>query len=128
MLILPDKISLVRDAINDRKQVVGNYDGLERVFCPHVLGTKAGVWKVFVWQFDGRSSRGHLPQWRDWFLERLHDITLRDGEWHRGWTTGQRDQKSVDVIDTVVDPAHAAELRHTYTPHIPARVLPRRGR
>lgn len=128
MITQTDKIALLRAAITDLKQVQGTYDGLPRVFCPHILGTKAGTWKVFVWQFDGQSSRGGLPLWRDWFLDRLFDITLRDGEWHRGWTTGQREQKSVDWIDTVVDPAHAAEVRHISMPRTPGLALPRRGR
>lgn len=128
MVILPDKVAIIRTAITELKQVTAVYDGLERVFCPHILGTKYGVWKVFVWQFDGRSSRGNLPEWRDWFLERLDSVTLQDGEWHRGWTAGKRDQKAVDWIDTVVDPAHAAEVRHTLLPRTPALGLPRQAR
>lgn len=128
MQTLNQKIALLRTAITELKQVTGSYEGYERVFCPHILGTKANVWKTFVWQFDGSSSKPHLlPNWRDFPISELVNITLRDGDWHRGWTLGKRDQRAIDQIDTVVDPAHAAEIRNTSPPRTPTRGILRRG-
>lgn len=117
MQTLTEKIDLLRTAITELKQVTGSYQGYDRVFCPHILGTKANVWKIFVWQFDGSSSKPHLlPSWRDFPIGELVNVTLRVGDWHRGWTLGRRDQKSIDWIDTVVDPDHAAEVRSISPP------------
>lgn len=129
MQTLNEKTELLRVAIRDLKQVAGTYHGHPRLFCPHIVGTKEGRWKILVWQFGGSSSRPHtLPEWRDWFLAEMLDVTLRDGEWHRGWVTGQREQKAVDWVDTVVDPDHAAEVRHISVLRIPALGVPHRGR
>ena len=122
-----EKIALIRTAILELKQIACYGKQLPREFCPHILGTKEGVWRALVWQFDGQSEHGGLPSWRGFNLFDLDDVTLRDGEWHRGWETGRRKQHLIDVIDTVVDPAHAAEIRETSPPHIPRLVPARRG-
>lgn len=128
-LALEDKIALIRSAIIHRKQVVAVYNGHERLFCPHILGTKSGGRKTLVWQFGGSSSKPQeLPLWRDFSVAGLAGITLRDGDWHRGWETGQRTQKAIDHIDTVVDPAYAAELRQISPRRTPARGSLRLGR
>ena len=36
--------------------MTASFDGYHGVFCPHVLGTKDGVWRVHAWQFGGGSS------------------------------------------------------------------------
>jgi hypothetical protein len=122
-----EKIALLRASIKGLRQFYATYDGHERMCCAHILGTKQGQWKVLCWQFDGSSSKPEqIPTWRDFSVERLHLLTSQDGEWHRGWVTGQREQKSVDWIDTVVDPAHAAEIRETSFPRTPEHGFPRR--
>lgn len=122
-------IELLRTAIRDLKQVIAYDNGLYREFCPHVLGRKNGVWGVLVWQFAGDSSRPNsLPSWRHFELRDLTQITLRDGEWHRGWVKYAPDpSRHFDHVDSVVDPAHAAEIRGTSTPRIPPRGFPRPG-
>lgn len=124
-----EKRALIRTAIRELKQVTGYCNGLPREFCPHILGTKHGDWRALVWQFAGTCSKGaaELPNWRGFQLADLEQLTLRDGEWHRGWETGRRKQHLIDVIDTVVAPAHAAEIRGTLLPHIPQLVAARRG-
>ena len=108
-----DKIEFARAAITDLKQATGVYQGHPRAFCIHVLGHMSGRWAIRVWQFDGQSSRPErLPDWSNFFLDELRDFTLRDGEWHRGWRTGNgRPHGGFESIDTVVDPRHAAEIR-----------------
>ncbi len=128
-MTLEDKIELLRTSIKNLSPISATYDGYPRELCVHIIGTKRGDWKAFAWQFAGSSSRPEsLPTWRDLFVGRLIDLTLQDGEWYRGWTTGQRDQKAVDVIDTVVDPAHAAEVRSISMPRTPMPGVRRQDR
>ena len=115
---MPEKnISLLREAIQDLKQVIGSYNDYDREFCPHILGRKDGEWNVLTWQFGGETSQPEgLPpegEWRCFNVADLSNLALRDGEWHRGWRTGRGEQHCVEDIDTVVDATHAAELRHT---------------
>ena len=125
---LEAKIAMLRMAIKQLKQVSGSYDGYPREFCPHLLGRKDGAWKCLTWQFDGASRTGKIPDWRDFDLSKLSDLSLRDGDWHRGWETGRRAQNAVDQMDTVVDPEHAAEIRHTSPPRTPTRAPQRLNR
>ena len=122
-------IELLRQAIRELKQVVGHCNGYYREFCPHALGHKQGVWKALVWQFGGTSSKPKdLPNWRWLEWRDLSGITLRDGEWHRGWAKRRSDHRHhLDVIDTVVDEAHAAEILDTWPPHTPSPALRRLG-
>jgi len=121
-------IALLRTAIRELKQVVGYDNDLYREFCPHVLGHKEGVWKVLVWQFGGTSSKpDDLPNWRWFELRDLSGLTLRDGEWHRGWAKRRSDHRQHLLIDTVVDDAHAAEILDTSPPRTPLPALRRLG-
>ena len=52
--MVENKKALIRTAIIELKPMKGLYNGLYREFCPHILGTKIGTWKVFVWQFTAR--------------------------------------------------------------------------
>jgi hypothetical protein len=99
----------------------------QSVYCRHILGTKEGAWRALVWQFGGQSESGGLPSWRGFDLVDLDQLTLRDGEWHRGWETGRRKQHLIDEVDTVVDQAHAAEIRDTSPPRIPRPSVPRQA-
>jgi len=110
---LERKIGLLREAILQHRQVTATYDGRSRDFCPHFLGTHGDGWNVLAWQFAGDSEKG-LPRggaWRCFELARLGDILLRDGAWHRGIYEGFA-QHCVSEIDTAVDPAHGAIIRH----------------
>ena len=78
------KIALLRDAIENTKQVRAIARNLPRVFCPHILGTINGHWCVVVWQFGGYSNTGDLPNWRCFALRQLDQIQVRDGPWHPG--------------------------------------------
>ena len=114
-------IAVIRDAIKNLHQLtfhtVGD-DGVvrHRVVCPHILGTKEGDWHLFTWQINDDSQHGFQPgaqRWRCFELEDMSNVQAREGEWYRGWTGGKRPQSCVDVIDTRVDDAHAAEVRST---------------
>jgi uncharacterized protein len=103
---LRSKILLLRRAIRDLKQVIGVGDGLPREFCPYTLGIGAnGDWRVFAWQFGGKSSQGLKPggDWRCLTLKALEGMKLRDGEWQHGSYSGQHARNScIDRIDSDV--------------------------
>ena len=103
-------LDAIRDAIINHRQLVFVYDGLPREVCPHALGTKRSEWHVFVWQFGGQSSHRLDPNgdWRCMEVDRISSLTVKDGPWHRGWTKGLKASSCIDVMDTVVDAAHAA--------------------
>ena len=111
------KIDLLRLSINNLQQVSAVYNGYPRILCVHMLGTKEDQWKILCWQFGGSSSKPQeLPTWRDFFVKDLHSVTSQYGDWHRGWTTGQHEQKAIDQIDTVVAATHAAEILDIFPP------------
>ena len=69
-----NKIELLRGAITGIQQVTGLGKDLPREFCPHILGTKRGVWRVLTWQFAGLSDSGELPGWRCFDLNDLSNL------------------------------------------------------
>ncbi|MGB8735516.1 MAG: hypothetical protein WCD20_05230 [Rhodomicrobium sp.] len=107
---LCDKIALLRDAIKNKKQVIALGRKLERVFCPHILGTRNGTWYVVVWQFEGFSNMGDLPNWRAFDLREIEEIVLRDGPWQTGKLRRGRENRYVDSIDTAADLDYSAKI------------------
>ncbi|MGO4706639.1 hypothetical protein AB4072_12790 [Microvirga sp. 2MCAF38] len=108
-----DKVELLRAAILARKQVLATCKNLPREFCAHILGRKGNDWNVFTWQFAGDSERG-LPlggAWRCFRVRDLENLSLRDGEWYRGWEKWHEGQTCVDDIDQMVDAEYGPEIR-----------------
>ena len=103
---LLSKILLLRRAIKELKQVVGVGNELPREFCPYTLGLgKDRDWKVFVWQFGGESSQplNGGADWRCLSLNKLENLSLRDGEWQHGVFTGEHPRNScIREIDSDV--------------------------
>jgi predicted DNA-binding transcriptional regulator YafY len=100
---LSDNYALIRQAILERRQVVATYDGYVREMCPHTLGTKNGRSQALFFQFAGESSQG-LPadgEWRCFVVDRLENLSVRDGGWHTGHRHSQP-QSCVDEIDVEV--------------------------
>ena len=98
---------LLRLAAARRQPVAAVYDGLPRLFCPHVLGRKSGRLHAFVYQFGGSSNSG-LPMtaegvrvWRCLAVEKLSQVELRSDAWH----TEPRSlrQTCIDEIDFDAD-------------------------
>jgi hypothetical protein len=110
-------LPVIRDAIRTRKQLFFTAVNEPREFCPHLLGTKRGVWHVLGWQFGGSSNTG-LPTGGAWRCIELEDISTpiisKEGIWYRGTTKGTGAQFCVDDIDTAIDAAHAAEVQSTF--------------
>ncbi len=79
-----DTWETLSSAIHEHRQVVATYNNRQRVFCPHALGTKGDIRHVLVYQFDAERRTGERPttSWRCLEVNRLSDVSARDGAWH----------------------------------------------
>jgi hypothetical protein len=96
---------LFRKAVQTKSQVTCMYQNRPREVCPHAVGYKNGVEKVFTYQFGGESSQG-LPdggEWRCLFIEQVQNAALRNGPWF----TGDSHLKPQTCVDEIV-----AEVAH----------------
>jgi predicted DNA-binding transcriptional regulator YafY len=101
-----DTYALLERAILHREQVLATYEGEEREFCPHALGTKGQRRHVLAYQFGG-SSRSALPsrgEWRCFEVDLLENASTRTGPWHTAPNVFNP-QTCLDEIDIVVQPA-----------------------
>jgi hypothetical protein len=107
-----EKIRLLRYAVENSKQVSAVIRDLPRVFCPHILGTVNQRYAIAVWQFDGYSTIGDLPNWRRFGLEEISSIQVIDGPWHRGFIRSRGPKKfAFDLVDAIVDSEHLGHIR-----------------
>ncbi len=98
-----DPYHLIKDAILRKRQIVATYDGSRREMCPHVLGMTGGRAYALFYQFAGESRSGLGPpgspqNWRCCEVDRLEDVSARDGRWH-GTAFGRRRQQCIERID-----------------------------
>lgn len=103
---MADTYSLIRQAIQNKEQVIATYQGHEREMCPHVLGTKKGRQQALFYQFEGTSKSGLRPDgspenWRCIFIDELENVRTREGPWHTA-PNHSRPQTCVDQIDVEV--------------------------
>lgn len=85
-----DTYEVIANAIKSKLQVIADYDGLEREFCPHMLGWKEGRAQALCFQFAGGSRTG-LPeggQWRCMTLAKMSNVRTRPGDWYDRETQG----------------------------------------
>jgi hypothetical protein len=97
----------LREAIFARQQVVAEYHGHVREFCPYVLGWCHGEARCLVYQFGGSSQSGSIApgspnNWRCLKVAELRKVRLRPGRWYSG-PSHERPQSCVDVIDLDVE-------------------------
>src|ERR1700683_1506671 len=98
---------LLRLAAARRQPVAAIYDGLLRLFCPHVLGRKSGRLHALCYQFGGRSNSGLATVsegrggWRCLAVEKLSQIELRADAWHTEPRSPR--QTCIDEIDFDAD-------------------------
>jgi hypothetical protein len=100
-----DAYHILAEAIRAKQQVVAVYDGEERIFSPHALGSKRGVAHVLVYQYAGGSRSGLPPggEWRCLDVAGLSDLRPEPGPW-RTAPNVFNPQTCLDEIDLVVDP------------------------
>lgn len=100
-----DVYKILAEAIGDKRQVIARYQDEERIFSPHALGTKQGVYHVLVYQFAG-GSRSGLPtegEWRCLNIDELSEIRLEPGAWHTA-SNVFNPQTCLDDVEIVADP------------------------
>jgi len=98
--------NLVRQAIENKQQVIATYDAYYREMCPHAIGLKKGKEHALFYQFAGTSKSGLGPpgsfaKWRCIPISGMSEISVRDGEWHTA-TDHTRRQTCVAKIDKEV--------------------------
>ena len=92
-------------AIEEQHQVLATYNGRPRAFCPHALGMKGDKRHVLVYQFDAARRIGERSTtgWRCLEVDRLEDVSPRDGEWHTAPNVFNP-QSCLDEVEVVVSP------------------------
>jgi len=99
-------LQAIRDAIKHKQPISAIYRGRYRILCPHVVGTKNGLWNVLSYQSGGESGSGlsgdTAKNWRCMRVSPLQGV----GATHTRWQTAQnhtRPQTCVEIVDTAVD-------------------------
>lgn len=74
--------------------------------CPHIIGLKRGKIHGLFYQFGGESSSGNIvggspDNWRCIEIDKLENISLRNGSWHEAPL--DRDQTCIDQVDISID-------------------------
>ena len=83
-----DTYTLIRAAIEKRQQVIATYRGYRREMCPHAIGfNRVHERQALFYQFAGDSASGLGPpgsaeNWRCIPIDELHNVEVREGEWH----------------------------------------------
>jgi predicted DNA-binding transcriptional regulator YafY len=91
---------LIREAIENERQITCSYRGHHRELCPHILGRTGGDEMLLAWQFGGGTSSVLPPggEWRCLKVADIRDAAARDGRWHAG-SSHQTAQTCVQEID-----------------------------
>lgn len=66
----------IQRAIREKRLITFEYDGLHRVAEPHVYGVHGGVPELLVYQVDGQSKTGPIPDWRRVKIGGIENLTL----------------------------------------------------
>ena len=105
---LEDVYSLLRLAATKRQPVAAIYEGLPRLFCPHLLGkNKQGELRAFCYQCGGDSGSGlrQVPEglggWRCIAVDKLEQVKLTVSAWRTELRSGQ--QHCIAEVDFDVD-------------------------
>jgi len=69
---------MLREAIAGRRLIRFMLDGLVRVAEPHDYGTLKDIDRVLVYQVEGKSHSGRLPDWRLVTLEKMSELEVLD--------------------------------------------------
>lgn len=73
---------LLSQAVREKRRVFATYEGHPREFCPHALGYKDGIERVWAYQFGGSSRKGPVEgEWKCFIVANLLGIALTNGDW-----------------------------------------------
>jgi len=98
--------AIIRQAIQQKHQILATYQDYRREMCPHVLGKKDGEDHALFYQFGGGSKHGLQPDgspanWRCIKVDDLTNVTSRPGSWHTARDHSKK-QTCVDQVDVEV--------------------------
>ncbi len=99
--------NLVKQAIEEKKQIHAVYKGKNRKLCPHVIGlNKGGEEQAQCYQFEGGSNSGSITSgsdqnWRCLLIKNLSEVTIHEGEWYTA-NNYSPDDKCVSKVDLSV--------------------------
>lgn len=84
------------------RPIIAQYDGMQRLLCPHVVGdNQPGEWRVFCYQCGGETKSGPRPDgrgiWRCLSLKKLSGVKFMDGPWQSEAHARQRCVENVEV-------------------------------
>jgi hypothetical protein len=69
---------VIRNAIINKQMIEFEYDGLHRISEPHVFGIKNKEYHLLVFQTEGQSRSGIIPNWRDLFVNKMSHLNILD--------------------------------------------------
>lgn len=69
---------LILLAIREKRLIEFTLHGLRRKGEPHILGVRRGVQQLLVYQTEGQSRSGRLPNWRTADLKRMTHVRVLD--------------------------------------------------
>lgn len=90
-------------AVVHRRPITAIYDGVQRLFCPHVLGyNEPNQYRAFCYQYGGESRSAPQPRagvgiWRCIAMEKLSSVEMLAGPWQTEPHARQRCVKYVEV-------------------------------
>jgi hypothetical protein len=100
----PEEVQrLVCAAAVEHRPIIAQYDGAQRLLCPHVVGyNQPGEWRVFCYQFGGETKSGPRPDdgegiWRCLSLKKLSGVKFMDGPWQSEPHARQRCVENIEV-------------------------------
>jgi hypothetical protein len=94
---------LVCAAAVEHRPIAAQYDGTQRLLCPHVVGyNQPGERRVFCYQFGGETKSGPRPDggegiWRCLSLKKLSRVKLLGGPWQSEPHARQRCVENIEV-------------------------------
>ena|SRR5881397_850605 len=96
--------STIRAAISTKTIIEFEYDGYHRIAEPHVYGLKNGMSQLLVYQIEGQSSSGGLPQWRRFEIAKMSSLSMTSRNFlgRRPYPSGKH--QDFDTVWLVVDP------------------------
>ena len=87
-------------AIADRTVIAFTYDDLPRVACPAAYGNhvNTGTLSLRAFQTGGSSSRGALPAWRLFTIDKMQDVEVQDKTFADPPPGYEPNDKHLDII------------------------------
>jgi len=93
---------LIETAISEKKIIEFDYHSYHRVAEPHIYGILEGKHDILVFQIEGGSSSGGLPEWRRMHLNEISNLTITDRTFAGPRPNPSGRRSSFDTIITVV--------------------------